>query len=127
MRGLGGHGTLGLDIVLSVVLGMWGGNWVDERLGRSSTFIWVGFLLGVGAGVRSIQKAVSSMRRETLQEEAREGNPSPAFETELDRETRRRDAEKNARWAAELPEASNEGASPQDPEAEDASKETRDD
>jgi ATP synthase protein I len=90
-KGLGGYGTLGLEIVLSLLFGLFGGSWLDGKFGTEPVLLWVGFALGVGAGVRSIQRALAMMKRETEREEREEGNPEPMFPAEHDREAERRE------------------------------------
>lgn len=92
-RGLGGYGTLGLEIVAFLLIGLFGGRWLDERYGTEPWFFWGGLLFGVAGGVRSIQRAMIAMRREAEREERAEGNPEPMFENEGDRAERRRAAE----------------------------------
>jgi hypothetical protein len=90
-KGLGGYGTLGLEIVLSLLFGLFGGSWLDGKLDTEPVLTWVGFAFGVGAAVRSIQRALTMMKRETEREEREEGNPEPVFPSERDRETERRE------------------------------------
>jgi ATP synthase protein I len=90
-KGLGGYGTLGLEIVLSLLVGLFGGSWLDGKFGTDPILTWVGFAFGIGAAVRSIQRAMAMMKRETEREEREEGNPEPVFPSERDRETERRE------------------------------------
>lgn len=95
-KALGGHGTLGLEIVLSVVIGMLGGHWLDGRFGTEPWLFWGGFLFGSVAAVRSTMRALRRMRAEAEREERAHGNPAPAFETEADRRKRDVEASKQA-------------------------------
>ena len=100
-KGLGGFGTLGLEIVLSILFGLFGGSYLDGRFGTEPVLMWIGFGLGVGTAIRAIQRALSLMRRETAREERAEGNPVPAFLSEKERDDRKRDLawEEDARKA----------------------------
>ncbi|MFO0549417.1 MAG: AtpZ/AtpI family protein [Polyangiaceae bacterium] len=94
-RGLGGYGTLGLEIVLSMLFGLLGGQWLDGKMG-TAYWVWIGMALGVGMSVRAIQRAVTDMKRVAQREEAAEGNPTPLFETDSDRVHRERERERSA-------------------------------
>jgi ATP synthase protein I len=87
-KGLGGFGTLGLEILLGLALFTFIGDWADGKLGTSPWLTLLGVGLGVGAAVRAIQRALRMMNREALREEREEGNPAPIFETSEDRSTR---------------------------------------
>jgi len=58
---------LGLTITVAVVLGFFGGQWADSRLGSGMTFTVIGVLLGVGAGFWAayslLNSAGKSMKR----------------------------------------------------------------
>ncbi len=70
-KALGRYGTVGLDFVLSILLGFFGGRWLDGKLGTHWIQL-VGFFFGVAAGFRSIYDAAQRMRRDTESEDARD-------------------------------------------------------
>lgn len=90
-KGLGGYGTLGLEMVLSVMIGLFGGRWLDGRFGTDPWLMWIGFGFGIGAAVRAIQRALVLMRREAAREEKLEGNPEPLYVTDRERGERSKD------------------------------------
>lgn len=100
-RGLGGYGTLGLEIVLSILLGLFGGRWLDDRFGTGPWLGWVGFAFGVGAAVRAVQNAVRRMRIETAREEKEQGNPAPLWESDAERRARREEKRRQAELAGD--------------------------
>jgi F0F1-type ATP synthase assembly protein I len=69
---LGDYGTVGLDLVLSILLGFFGGRWLDGKLGTHGWLTVVGFVLGAIAGFRSLYRAAVKMRKETEAEDERE-------------------------------------------------------
>lgn len=87
-KGLGGFGTLGLEIVLSILFGLFGGRWLDGRFGTEPWLMWICFGLGLVASVNAILRALKAMRAEAAREEAAEGNPAPLYETDADRRVR---------------------------------------
>jgi ATP synthase protein I len=72
LKGLGDYGTVGLDLVLSILLGFFGGRWLDEKLGTHGWLTMTGFVLGTIAGFRSLYRAAVKMRKETEAEDERE-------------------------------------------------------
>lgn len=79
LKSVGGPGTVGLEIVVGLMLGLFGGQWLDARLGSAPAFTLLGITLGLGAGVRGLVRAHRSMQREAREEEAAHGNPRPAY------------------------------------------------
>ncbi|MDY0059849.1 MAG: AtpZ/AtpI family protein [Myxococcota bacterium] len=61
--------TLGLEMGISVALGVAGGLWLDRRLG---TRYWglVGLLVGIGAAGRALWRVAARARREAEREAA---------------------------------------------------------
>lgn len=79
LKTLGGPGTIGLELVLSVMLGLFGGRWLDGKLGTGPWLAIIGFGFGVAAGVRAIHRGWKDMQRINREEEQAEGNPAPMF------------------------------------------------
>ena len=77
LKGLGEHGTVGLELVLSILLGFLGGRWLDGKLGTHGWLTVIGFLLGAFAGFRSLYRAAVKMRKETEAEDERERRTRP--------------------------------------------------
>lgn len=92
-KAVGSWGTLGLEIVLSVMLGFFGGRWLDSKLGTDPYLGVLGFFFGCGAAVKSILRTMSEMKAITAREEKEEGNPAPRWERPDDRERKEEDRE----------------------------------
>jgi ATP synthase protein I len=71
-KALGSYGTLGLEIALSVVVGLFGGQWLDKKLGTGGWLTWIGFAYGLAAAGRAIYRAVRKSSREAEELERRE-------------------------------------------------------
>ena len=71
-KALGNFGTLGLEIALSVALGLFGGQWLDKKLHTGGILTWVGFAYGLAAAGRAIYRAVRKSTREAEELERRE-------------------------------------------------------
>lgn len=52
--------TLGLELFLSLVLTGAAGWWLDQKVGTSPTFTFLGALLGLAAGMRSVFRFATS-------------------------------------------------------------------
>lgn len=69
LKGIGPYGTVGLDMVLAVVVGLLGGRWLDQRLGLRGWLTVIGFLFGVAASFNILFKAAKRLREETERED----------------------------------------------------------
>jgi ATP synthase protein I len=84
-RAMGSWGTLGLEIVLSVGIGFFGGRWIDGRFGTTPWISVLGFFFGCGAAAKAIHRTWVEMQKVTAREERLEGNPAPRYERPQDR------------------------------------------
>jgi ATP synthase protein I len=71
-KALGSYGTLGMEIALSVALGLFGGQYLDGKLHTGGVLTWVGFAYGLAAAGRAIYRAVRKSNREAEAHEERE-------------------------------------------------------
>lgn len=69
LKSAGGLSTLGLDIVLSMVFGFFGGRWLDGRFGTAPWLSMVGLAFGLIAAGRFLYRATQKMKRETEHDE----------------------------------------------------------
>src|SRR5262245_46263217 len=77
LKGLGDYGTVGLELVLSILFGFFGGRWLDGKLGTNGWLAVIGFVLGTIAGFRALYRAAVKMRKETEAEDERERRARP--------------------------------------------------
>ncbi len=80
-RGVGSLGTIGLEVVLSIAFGFFGGRWLDGKLGTEPYLAILGFVFGIGAAVRAFQRALREMQAAAEREEREQGNPMPRYAT----------------------------------------------
>ncbi|MCC6523169.1 MAG: AtpZ/AtpI family protein [Polyangiaceae bacterium] len=59
------YGALGLEVVISILLGLGGGLWLDGKLGTEPGFTFAGLVFGIAAAVRYIYRAAKRMEKET--------------------------------------------------------------
>lgn len=50
---------IGVSLLITTLIGVLAGRWVDEQLGSLPIFVIVGFLLGAGSGTAMIYRLVS--------------------------------------------------------------------
>jgi ATP synthase protein I len=71
-RGVGAYGTVGLELVLSILFGFFAGRWIDQKVGGRGWITLAGFGLGTVAGFRSVYRAAVRMRRDAEAMDERE-------------------------------------------------------
>lgn len=68
-KALGRYGTVGLELVLSILIGFFGGRWLDAKAGTQGWLTALGFVVGTYAGFRGIYKVYKLMQREAARED----------------------------------------------------------
>lgn len=53
--------SFGVTMILAILLGFYGGDWVDRRLGTSPIFLLLGIFLGIGAGFYNLWSELSKL------------------------------------------------------------------
>lgn len=116
LKGLGRYGTIGIEIVLSVMVGLFIGMWLDERLhtGPWLTLVWFGF--GCAAAGKAVYRSWKTLQAAAKREEAEEGNPAQEFPDEKS-VAWQREEEKKAREAESAESAGADAAAFESPGA----------
>jgi F0F1-type ATP synthase assembly protein I len=74
----GRYGSVGIELVLSVMLGWYAGHWLDGRIaGGHGWLTALGFVVGVYAGFRALFVAASHMQRDIERAERQERGEDP--------------------------------------------------
>jgi F0F1-type ATP synthase assembly protein I len=84
-KGIGAYSTVGLELALSVLVGLFGGRWMSQKLHAGSWLTLVGLGFGIAAGARTVWRALQRANREALEEEARERKERDRFHDHEDR------------------------------------------
>ena len=71
-KGINRYATVGIEFALSLLVGLFGGRWLQGKLGTGNWLTFVGFGFGIAAGYRAIYRAVQAANREAEREEAAE-------------------------------------------------------
>lgn len=82
-KGLGSYGTVGLELAISVLFGLFVGQWLDRKLGAHWITL-VGFALGLAAGVRTLWRAVKQANREAEKLDREEREARKKYDDDLD-------------------------------------------
>jgi ATP synthase protein I len=78
----GGFGTVGLEVVVSVLIGFFGGRWLDGRFGTTPWMAVIGLAFGVATAGRFLYRAAKRMQRQTEKDGFRQSEVDrPGLET----------------------------------------------
>lgn len=58
MMAFGIYGALGFQLVASILVGVFGGQWLDKKFGTEPWLMMLGLFLGVGAGFYNLFRVV---------------------------------------------------------------------
>jgi ATP synthase protein I len=64
LKDLGTYGTVGLEFGLSVLVGLFGGQWLDRKFHTDPWLTFIGMGFGTAAGVRTLWRAAEKSRKE---------------------------------------------------------------
>ena len=56
--------AVGIEMGISVGIGILGGQWLDSRFGTEPVFFWVGVVIGFGAAAKAVVDAARKVRKE---------------------------------------------------------------
>ena len=70
------YGTVGMQLVLCLCVGLFGGQWLDGKAGTAPVLAIVGTIVGIVAGFRSLYQAAMKMQAEA--EASADPNERPA-------------------------------------------------
>lgn len=69
LRSIGAASTVGLDIAVSVVLGLLVGSWLDRKYGWAPWGVIAGLVLGTATGFNMLFKTAKKMQRQATHEQ----------------------------------------------------------
>ncbi len=58
MMAFGIYGALGFQLVAAILVGVFGGQWLDKKFGTDPWLMMLGLFLGVGAGFYNLFRVV---------------------------------------------------------------------
>ena len=78
-KGYGTYGSVGLELAVSVLLGLFGGRWLDSKLGTDPWLTWIGLGLGIVTGYRAVWLALKKANREAKRADEQARNARKNF------------------------------------------------
>jgi len=69
-------GAIGIELALSVVVGLLGGSWLDKHFSTGPLLTLVGLLFGLIAGVRSLYQTVRKQQQSSGRDDEKPRDPS---------------------------------------------------
>jgi F0F1-type ATP synthase assembly protein I len=76
-RGYGRYGTVGIELIVTMALGYYGGRYLDARVGGRGWVTFAGFILGIVLGFRAIFAAGRHMERDVERAERADRGEDP--------------------------------------------------
>jgi hypothetical protein len=84
-REYGRYGSVGIELVLSIMLGWYAGHWLDGKIAGGHGWLTAfGFIVGVYAGFRALFMAASYMQGDIERAERRERGDDPWSDSDPD-------------------------------------------
>ena len=83
-KGIGSYSTVGLDFALSILVGLFGGRWLDRKFGTGGWLTIIGLGFGIAAGVRTLIQALKRANREAEEAEKRDREARTKFHEKRD-------------------------------------------
>lgn len=83
-NGVGRYGSVGLELVLSVIVGLFGGQFLDRHFHTAPWLMLVGLGYGIAAGVRGLYRAAQRATREADELERREREERKRYRKQSD-------------------------------------------
>ena len=81
---IGSYSTVGLELALSILVGLLGGQWLDRKLGTGPWLSIIGFGFGVAAGARTVWQALKRANREAEEQDRRDREARDDFHEDQD-------------------------------------------
>ena len=64
IRDLAYFSSIGFQIVLSILIGLFGGKYLDEKVFNTTPWLtYIGFFLGVGAAISNLMLAIKKLKK----------------------------------------------------------------
>lgn len=67
-KGIANYATVGLEFGLSLLVGLFLGRWLDQKLGTEHWLTFIGAGFGIAAGYRAIYRAAKAANRDAERE-----------------------------------------------------------
>ncbi len=78
-KSAGSYSTVGLELAISVILGLLAGQWLDRKLSAGGWLTAIGFGFGLAAGARAVYRALQAANRQAEREAQREAEEEKKY------------------------------------------------
>lgn len=68
-------GAVGIEVALAIVIGAFGGQWLDRKLDTGPTLTIIGFIAGVGAAIKALVRVTREYKKRLDEEDRSEPPP----------------------------------------------------
>ena len=68
------YSTVGLELAMSILFGMFGGRWLDGKFGTEPVLMIIGLGFGLAAGFRFLYRAAQRMKHQTESDSFRDAD-----------------------------------------------------
>jgi len=62
-------GAVGIEIALCLVIGYFGGNWLDGKFHSTPWLKWIGFGAGIGAAIKALVRVTRNYKKSLKEDE----------------------------------------------------------
>jgi len=62
-------GAVGIEIALCLVIGYFGGDWLDGKFHSTPWLKWIGFGAGIGAGIKALVRVTRDYKKSLTKDE----------------------------------------------------------
>ena len=62
-------GAIGIEIALCLVIGYFGGGWLDAKFHSTPWLKWIGFGAGIGAGIKALVRVTRDYKKSLKNDE----------------------------------------------------------
>jgi ATP synthase protein I len=56
-------GAVGIEVAVAIVIGYFGGGWLDRKFGTAPWLTYIGFLAGIGAAIKALIRVTRDYKR----------------------------------------------------------------
>lgn len=83
--------SFGITMTLTILLAIYGGLWLDRRLGSTPLFLILGILLGVGAAFYSLLREILKLNEQNKKRKLEENKQNEGFADNSQNEAGKKD------------------------------------
>jgi ATP synthase protein I len=71
----GNTGAVGIEVALAIVIGYFGGQWLDGKFRTAPWLTYLGFAAGIGAAIKALVRVSRAYQKKNAEEDQRQDPP----------------------------------------------------